>query len=124
MSLSRATSGDRRPRSGPEARRGDWRTWPAGLLVGLVKIYQRTLSPVLPIVMGPSCGCRFHPTCSHYAVEALRVHGAVRGTGLAIWRLLKCTPMHPGGFDAVPPPRRQCVRVTTRVPVRDALPFS
>lgn len=85
----------------------------AGLLIGLVKLYQRTLSPVLPVVLGPTCGCRFHPTCSHYAIEALRVHGVLRGTALTIWRLLKCTPLHPGGFDAVPVPRprRTCRRV-------------
>ncbi|MCF3651089.1 membrane protein insertion efficiency factor YidD [Synoicihabitans lomoniglobus] len=78
---------------------------PARGLLGLIRLYQLTLSPVLPIVFGPNCGCRFHPTCSHYAAGAVRTHGAVRGTALAIWRLLKCTPLHPGGFDPVPPVR-------------------
>ena len=73
---------------------------PARMLVGLVRGYQRWISPALP----PTC--RFYPTCSAYAVEALQVHGVVRGLGLASWRLLRCAPWHPGGVDPVPPPRR------------------
>lgn len=79
---------------------------PARGLLGLVWIYQHTLSPSIPAVLGPSCGCRFHPTCSHYAAEAVRTHGAVRGSWLAGLRLLRCTPLHPGGLDPVPAPRR------------------
>jgi hypothetical protein len=78
---------------------------PATALIALVRVYQRTLSPVLPVVLGPGCGCRFTPTCSHYAIGALRDHGAVAGLGLAAVRLLKCTPLHPGGEDPVPAPR-------------------
>lgn len=86
---------------------------PAALLIGLVRIYQRLLSPVLPAVFGPACGCRFYPTCSHYAIEALRGHGAMRGSWLALRRLLKCSPLHPGGIDPVPPRTRPaCTRVT------------
>lgn len=85
----------------------------ARLLMGLIWLYQKTLSPVLPAVFGPSCGCRFYPTCSHYAAEALRTHGALTGTWLAMRRLLKCTPLHPGGIDPVPAPRTpRCTRVT------------
>ena len=86
---------------------------PVRLLMGLVRLYQLTLSPVLPILFGPNCGCRFHPTCSHYAMGALRTHGALRGSGYTIWRLLKCTPLHPGGMDPVPPARAKprCERV-------------
>jgi putative membrane protein insertion efficiency factor len=76
----------------------------AGALLGLIWLYKKLLSPVLPAVFGPSCGCRFHPTCSRYAAEAVRTHGAIRGTWLATRRLLKCTPLHPGGFDPVPAP--------------------
>jgi putative membrane protein insertion efficiency factor len=85
---------------------------PARALLGLVWVYQRTFSPLLPAVFGPGCGCRFSPTCSHYAAEALRTHGALAGSALTLWRLLKCTPLHPGGFDPVPPRRRTpvCVR--------------
>ncbi|MBL9209686.1 MAG: membrane protein insertion efficiency factor YidD, partial [Opitutaceae bacterium] len=62
-----------------------------------------------------ACGCRFSPTCSHYAAEAIRTHGAVVGVGLAAIRLVKCTPLHPGGVDPVPPRRTRprCERVAT-----------
>jgi putative membrane protein insertion efficiency factor len=76
---------------------------PSLALVGLIRIYQRTLSPALPVLTAGACGCRFSPTCSHYAVEALRTHGALVGMWLALCRLIKCTPLHPGGFDPVPP---------------------
>ncbi|HEY2223786.1 membrane protein insertion efficiency factor YidD [Actinomycetospora sp.] len=78
----------------------DSRPGPAArLLIALLGIYRRWISPLfLP-------HCRFHPSCSAYAVEALRVHGVLRGTGLATLRLLKCAPWHPGGLDPVPPRR-------------------
>ena len=90
---------------------------PRRVLLGLITIYQRTLSPVLPAVFGPACGCRFYPTCSRYAAEAVTTHGALRGAWLAAVRLLKCTPLHPGGLDPVPPRnvasrRPACTRVT------------
>jgi hypothetical protein len=75
---------------------------PAAAAAGLIRIYQRTASPLLPVFFGPACGCRFYPTCSHYAAEALRTHGAVRGGWLAARRIIKCTPLHPGGHDPVP----------------------
>lgn len=71
--------------------------------------YRRFLSPLKPV---PSC--RFHPTCSSYAVEAVRHHGALRGTWLATLRLLRCHPWHPGGFDPVPPPRRSAAAGAAR----------
>ena len=85
---------------------------PATLLLLLIRLYQRTLSPVLPAVFGSACGCRFAPTCSHYAAEAIRTHGAIAGVALATIRLVKCTPLHPGGFDPVPPRRSRprCMR--------------
>jgi putative membrane protein insertion efficiency factor len=88
----------------------------AGALLGLIWLYKKLVSPVLPAVFGANCGCRFHPTCSHYAAEAVRTHGAICGAWLAARRLLKCTPLHPGGFDPVPAPgefRRppSCTRV-------------
>lgn len=88
---------------------------PARVLLLLIRLYQRTLSPALPVFFGSACGCRFSPTCSHYAADAVRTHGAVIGTGLAAVRLLKCTPLHPGGFDPVPARRTapRCVRIVT-----------
>jgi uncharacterized protein len=68
----------------------------AKLLMALVRGYQLLISPLLP----PAC--RFHPTCSRYAMQALREHGALRGTWLAVRRVLKCHPFHPGGYDPVP----------------------
>lgn len=69
----------------------------AGVLVGGVRLYQRWLSP---LKMVPTC--RFEPTCSTYAVEALRRHGAIKGTVMSLIRLAKCGPWHPGGYDPVP----------------------
>ena len=87
---------------------------PALGLLGLVWLYQHTLSPAIPAVLGPTCACRFHPTCSHYAAEAVRNHGALRGVWLSARRLLRCTPLHPGGLDPVPAPRRTTRPVCTR----------
>lgn len=78
---------------------------PGRALLLLIRLYQRTISPLLPVVSLGSCGCRFTPTCSHYAAEAIHRHGAIHGTGLALARLLKCTPLHPGGIDPVPATR-------------------
>ena len=62
----------------------------------IIRGYQWVVSPLLP----PSC--RFVPSCSEYAALALSAHGLVRGAGLALWRLVRCHPLHPGGYD--PPP--------------------
>ena len=66
------------------------------LLVSLIKGYQLVLSPLL------GQQCRFTPTCSHYAIEALQTHGAARGVLLAVRRILRCHPWQAGGHDAVP----------------------
>jgi putative membrane protein insertion efficiency factor len=72
--------------------------WPARLaLVALILLYRRTVGVLL------AGRCRFHPTCSAYALEAVRVHGAVKGTVLSTWRVLRCSPLTPGGVDPVPP---------------------
>jgi uncharacterized protein len=67
-----------------------------------IELYRRLLSPLKPV---PSC--RFHPTCSTYAAPAVREHGALKGVALGVWRLLRCHPWHPGGFDPVPPRRNR-----------------
>ncbi len=66
-------------------------------LLGAIRFYSRAISPALP----PRC--RFYPTCSAYAAEAIERHGAARGTWLAVRRLAKCAPWHRGGVDLVPP---------------------
>jgi putative membrane protein insertion efficiency factor len=76
-------------------------SWPAIVLTALIGAYQRWISPFL------GNRCRFHPSCSVYAKTAIEVHGAARGSWLALRRLLKCQPFHPGGFDYVPPPTRR-----------------
>jgi putative membrane protein insertion efficiency factor len=91
--------------------RGSW--LPArivsSLLLAGIRLYQITLSPVLPLIMGPGCGCRFHPTCSQYAREAVQLHGPLAGVWLALKRIARCQPFQPGGIDFVPTtlPRRQ-----------------
>ena len=67
-------------------------------LTGAVRTYQWTLRPLI------GANCRFHPGCSEYAVEAIAAHGALRGTGLAARRILRCNPWTEGGYDPVPNP--------------------
>ncbi len=83
---------------------------PKQVLLGFIAVYQRFLSPVLPVVTLGACACRFSPTCSHYAAEAIRTHGALTGSWLALKRIVKCTPLHPGGIDPVPPRSRPVCR--------------
>jgi putative membrane protein insertion efficiency factor len=67
------------------------------ILIFLIRFYRRYISPTkLPC-------CRFSPTCSAYAIEAIKVHGAIKGSVLAICRLLRCHPLCKGGYDPVPP---------------------
>ena len=68
-------------------------------LTGLIRLYQIAVSPLLP----PAC--RFYPSCSQYALEAIRRHGALRGSWLGLTRLARCHPLHPGGVDFVPDAR-------------------
>lgn len=76
-------------------------------LVAPIRFYQRYLSPALP------ASCRYYPTCSSYAVEALQRHGVVRGTWLAGCRIGRCHPWHEGGLDPVPPVRERATDSTS-----------
>lgn len=68
----------------------------ARLLQGLIRLYQILLSPFW------GSQCRFHPTCSCYAIDALNKHGAIKGGAIAIYRIFRCNPWAKGGFDPVP----------------------
>ena len=70
-------------------------------LLALLWVYQKLISPVLP------AACRYYPSCSQYAVEAVRIHGPLVGPWLALKRLLRCHPWAPGGPDEVPAPRKR-----------------
>lgn len=78
--------------------------WAAGtpfrlVLLGLIKLYRVTLSGWL------GGQCRFYPTCSHYAEDAVRIHGALKGSAMSAWRIARCGPFTDGGVDHVPPRR-------------------
>jgi uncharacterized protein len=76
---------------------------PRQILIVLVRAYQLMLSPMKATFFGPAGRCRFTPSCSHYAIEALQVHGALAGTALATRRLCRCHPWGGCGHDPVPP---------------------
>lgn len=88
----------------------------ARMLLAVIGFYRTVISPALP----PSC--RYTPSCSAYAVEAIELHGAGRGSWLALRRLLRCHPFHAGGHDPVPPPvgSAETFRPVTRRPARPA----
>lgn len=70
---------------------------PRMVLLALIRVYQATLSRGLP-----ANSCRFYPSCSHYGYQAIYKHGAIKGSFMAAWRILRCNPFNPGGFDPVP----------------------
>jgi putative membrane protein insertion efficiency factor len=70
---------------------------PRMALLSLIRLYQMTLSKALP-----ANTCRFYPSCSHYGYQAIYKHGALKGAFLASWRVLRCNPFNPGGYDPVP----------------------
>ena len=75
----------------------NWRNLPRFPLLALLRLYQLTISRALP----PNT-CRFYPSCSHYAYQAIAKYGALKGGYMGIRRLLRCHPLHPGGYDPVP----------------------
>lgn len=70
---------------------------PRILLLALIRSYQAVISPALP-----ANTCRFYPSCSHYGYQAVYKHGALKGSFLAAWRVLRCNPFNPGGYDPIP----------------------
>lgn len=79
--------------------------WLGKVVILPIRGYQLFISPML----GPRC--RFHPSCSQYAIEAVQTHGALKGLWLAVKRVLRCHPLNPGGYDPVPPVKsgkKQC----------------
>lgn len=75
------------------------------LILGMIKLYQLVLSPLL------GANCRFHPTCSNYAIQAIDRFGVVKGGYLSLRRLIKCHPFHEGGFDPVPDTNKDQQRI-------------
>ena len=71
------------------------------LLIFVIRFYRKHISPHFP----PTC--KYYPTCSSYALEAIEVHGALKGGLLALWRLLRCNPYSKGGYDPVPPAKNR-----------------
>lgn len=72
------------------------------VLIFLIKTYQLTLSPRF----GHGC-CRYTPTCSQYAIEAIEIHGIIKGSLLAVLRIMRCNPLFKGGYDPVPPKKER-----------------
>jgi putative membrane protein insertion efficiency factor len=71
--------------------------WPRIAVLSLIRLYQMTLSRGMP-----ENTCRFYPSCSHYGYQAVYKYGAIRGSLMAGWRVLRCNPFNPGGYDPVP----------------------
>ena len=71
--------------------------WPRLALLALIRFYQMTISRAMP-----ADTCRFYPSCSHYGYQAIYKHGALKGSVMATWRVLRCNPFNPGGYDPVP----------------------
>ncbi|HMD88957.1 MAG TPA: membrane protein insertion efficiency factor YidD [Anaerolineaceae bacterium] len=73
------------------------KTLPRIPLLALIRAYQAVISPALP----PDT-CRFYPSCSHYGYQAIYKYGPIKGSVMAAWRILRCNPFNPGGYDPVP----------------------
>jgi len=71
----------------------------------MIRFYQRIISPIFHFAAGPGSGCRYTPTCSHYLLQAVELHGPARGSWYGICRILRCHPWGGSGYDPVPPAR-------------------
>jgi putative membrane protein insertion efficiency factor len=74
-----------------------FRNWPRLVLLAMIRAYQATFSRTIP-----EGSCRFYPTCSHYGYQAIYKYGVLKGGLMAAYRVLRCNPFNPGGFDPVP----------------------
>ncbi len=70
---------------------------PRLVFLGLIRLYQKVVSPALP-----ANTCRFYPSCSHYGYQSIFKYGVLKGGAMAVWRVLRCNPFNPGGYDPVP----------------------
>jgi len=104
------------PSSSPLQGEGTAKWAPRAAGVGLVAIYRAAISPVIHALNGPAC--RFEPSCSEYARDAIAMHGMVRGGAMAIWRIARCNPVGGHGFDPVP---ATTGRILSRAPTTRAL---
>lgn len=92
-------------------------TWnvPRNVLIGFIRLWRAVLSPLY----GPTC--KYYPSCSAYGLDAVRAHGAVRGTALTLWRIARCNPWSDGGIDDVPVARSHRITWTAPWPLRPGL---
>jgi putative membrane protein insertion efficiency factor len=74
-----------------------FRNWPRLVVLAVIRLYQKTISRGLP-----EGTCRFYPSCSHYGYQAIYKYGALKGSAMAAWRVLRCNPFNDGGYDPVP----------------------
>jgi len=88
------------------------------ILTLVIRAYQLTISPLQTFLFGPANGCRFTPTCSHYALEAVQKHGAVAGGWLAAKRICRCHPWGEGGHDPVVKVESQDRKTETKFAIR------
>jgi putative membrane protein insertion efficiency factor len=88
---------------------------PQFLLISAIRAYQLVISPAQTFLFGPTGGCRFTPSCSQYAIEAIRAHGAVAGTALAARRICRCHPFGTCGHDPVPRPEHRTPHSQPRI---------
>ncbi len=99
----------------PRSLRSPRRSLPSAVLIRLIRLYRATLSGWL------GGQCRYYPTCSRYGEEAIAVHGALRGSAMAIWRVLRCNPFGSGGFEPVSPqPKYEHVIPDTSPPAQES----
>jgi len=96
-----------------------FRLLPSSFCIFLVRLYKLTLSPLIAFLAGPAGACRFEPTCSQYAIEAIKTHGAITGGWLATKRICRCHPGGACGEDLVPPPMSHVQRLKSKAPRRE-----